>query len=78
MNCFSIYNLKYKLGEAVNAIGGYYKLLYNTSWKYKLYGILSRKLNFIKNDEILFLCVINDRYLTPLFFQSILSNKGQN
>ena len=74
---FSIYNLKYKLGEAVNAIGGYYKLLYNTSWKYKLYGILSRKLNFIKNDEILFLCVINDRYLTPLFFQSILSNKGQ-
>ena len=44
---FSIYNLKYKLGEAVNAIGGYYKLLYNTSWKYKLYGILSRKIKFL-------------------------------
>ncbi|MCI8860802.1 MAG: hypothetical protein HFI71_15180 [Lachnospiraceae bacterium] len=74
---FSIYNLKYKYGEAVNVIGGYYKLFYNTSWKYKLYSILSRKLNFIKSDVILFLCVINDHYLTPLFFQNILSDKDK-
>lgn len=74
---FKIYNLKYKYADSVNKIGSYYKLFYNTSWRYKLCGILSRKLSCMEINSILSLCVINDRYLTPLFFQAILDNKDR-
>lgn len=74
---YAIYNLKYKYADSVNRIGSYYKLFYNTSWKYKLCGILSRKLSCIENNEILSLSVVNDEYLTPLFFQAILYDKDR-
>ena len=74
---FAIYNLKYKYVDSVNRIGNYYKLFYNTSWRYKLCGILSRKLSYIENDRILSLCVVNDQYLTPLFFQVIINDKDR-
>ena len=69
---FAIYNLKNKYSNSINKIGSYYKLFYNTSWKYKLYGILSRKLSCMGCKDILPLCIVNDRYLTPLFYQAIL------
>lgn len=74
---FKIYNLKYKYTDSINRISSYYKLFYNTSWRYKLCGILSRKLCFIEIDGVLSLCVINDQYLTPLFFQAILEDKDK-
>lgn len=74
---YSIYNLKYKYADSVNKIGSYYKLFYNTSWKYKLCGILSRKLSCIEKEGILPLCVVNDQYLTPLLFQAILDDEDK-
>lgn len=74
---FLIYNLNYKLSEMVNRIGGYFKLFYTSSWKYKFCGILVRKLNNLEYEEILSLCVINDRYLSPLFYQAIISENDK-
>lgn len=74
---FAIYNLKSKYVNSVEKIGSYYKLFYNTSWKYKLCGILSRKLSCIECKDVLSLCIINDKYLTPLFYQVILYDKDR-
>ncbi len=74
---YAIYSVQYNFAKSVNIIGGYLKLFYNTSWRYKIRGILSRKLNYIKDDKILTLCIINDKYLTPLFYQAILNEKDK-
>lgn len=74
---YSIYTLTHKIPQSIKIIGGYYKVLYNTSWKYKLYGILVRKLKCLHNENSLYLCVVNDQYLTPLFFQCILEENNQ-
>lgn len=74
---YRIYNLQYKYIDCINKIGEFYKIFYNTSWKYKLCGILSRKLAHVENENILILCVINDYYLTPLFFQAILKDEDR-
>lgn len=74
---YNIYNMQYEASNSIKRIGYYYKLMYNTSWRYKLLGILVRKLNYIEYDNILSLCILNDKILTPLFFQCILTDKDK-
>ncbi|WP_419886023.1 hypothetical protein [Paenibacillus sp. B-A-8] len=72
---YNIYTFNYEIEKSTHRIGGYYKLLYGTSWKYKILGILVRKLNNNYCDEILNLSVLNDNALTPLFYQ-VTTNNG--
>lgn len=68
----NIYKFNYN-ENSVETINKYYKTFYCTSWKYKLLGIMIRKLNFNYEDCILKLSILNDLVLSPLFYQ-IMNN----
>lgn len=69
-----IYNFEHVTEISIEKISGYYKLLYGTSWRYKLLGVLIRKLNYSFDGNILCLSILNDKELTPLFHQCIEDN----
>lgn len=66
-----IYNFTHQMEISTEKLCGFYKLLYNTTWRYKILGILSRKLNFVYNRDVLRLSILHDKSLTPLFYQCI-------
>lgn len=67
---YNVYMLSYNK-NSIEIINKYYKIFYCTSWKYKLLGIMVRKLNFNYDDHALKLAILNDYTLTPLFYQII-------
>lgn len=84
---YSVYHFQIRRQEAIEQIGRYYKLFYNTSLRNKLKQVLFRKLNF-KNNNIkleydtfssilLRLSILSDKILTPLFFQIFDSQSDQ-
>lgn len=72
-----IYNFDYETDISVEKLSGFYKLLNGTSWKYKILGILTRKLNYNYNQDVIDISVLNDKQLTPLFYQCIKQNKNK-
>lgn len=66
-----IYALDYEQSVSLEKMGGYYKLLFGTSWKYKILRILTRKLKYPYNGDVLRITILNDKILTPLFYLCI-------
>lgn len=66
-----VYELNYESNSSIEKIGGYYKLLYGTSWRYKLLRILCRKLKYPYKKDVLRISILNDKAMTPLFYQCI-------
>ena len=67
----------YTLNHNTSKVCDCYKMLYNTSWRYKLQGVLARKLKMDFGENVLRLAVLNDKYFTPLFHQCIRDIKGK-
>lgn len=72
-----MYGLKYEINISMKKICEYYKILYNTSWRYKLQGVLTRKLKLDFGENVLYWSVLNDKYFTPLFHQCIINMKDK-
>lgn len=72
-----IYNFEHETDISVEKLSGFYKLLNGTSWKYKVLGILTRKLNYNYNQDVIDISVLNDKWLTPLFYQCIKKHKNK-
>lgn len=66
-----IYGMNYEKNLSIQKICEYYKILYNTSWRYKLQGVLARKLNMDFGENVLNYSILNDKYFTPIFHQCI-------
>lgn len=66
-----MYTLKNNMGISTSKVCERYKMLYNTSWRYKLQSVLARKFKMNFGEYILILSVLNDKYFTPLFHQCI-------
>lgn len=66
-----IYTLKHDISISTSKVCESYKILYNTSWRYKLQSVLARKFKINFGENVLNLSVLNDKYFTPLFHQCI-------
>ena len=66
-----MYTLKQDIGISISKVCESYKILYNTSWRYKLQSVLARKFEMNFGENALKISVLNDKYFTPLFHQCI-------
>lgn len=66
-----LYDLSYDSDLCCNKILEYYKVLYNTSWRYKILSILTRKFNFEIDDGVVRYSLLHDFNLTPNFYRCI-------
>ena len=72
-----IYGYTFDLNNSIEVVGRYYKTLYGTAWRYKVLGILIRKLNYKYYAKALELSILNDKQLTPLFYQVVLCDENK-
>lgn len=68
-----MYGLEYEINISTQKICEYYKILYNTSWRYKIQGVLTRKLKLDFGENVLNWSILNDKYFTPIFHQCIFT-----
>ena len=54
--------------QSIECIGKYLKRFFNTSWKYKIMSFMSRKLNAQAPFHVYALSLLNEYYLSPLFY----------
>lgn len=66
-----MYSLEYEINISMQKICEYYKLTYNTSWRYKIQGVLTRKLKMDFGEIVLNWSIFNDKNFTPIFHQCI-------
>jgi hypothetical protein len=72
-----IYSFNYDAKNSITRLGNYYKFYYGTSWRYKIFNIMVRKLHLNHELNVLFYAVINDKSYTPLFYQCIKSSENK-
>lgn len=68
---YNIYAMNSLAKESLNNVYSYLKRYSGTTWKYKLYGIINRKLNNNTNERISYLSQINDHTRTLNFVNVI-------
>lgn len=70
-----MYSLEHEIRISVQRICESYKLLYNTSWRYKLQGVMSRKLNMNFGENVFQYSMLTDKFFTPIFHRCILEQE---
>lgn len=67
-----MYSLEHEITISIQRICENYKLFYNTSWRYKLQGVMSRKLNMNFGENVFQYSMLNDKFFTPIFHRCII------
>ncbi|MEC2076311.1 hypothetical protein [Metabacillus fastidiosus] len=74
---YNIYTVNKSTNESFTNLYRYLKLYSGTSWKYKLRGFISRKLEFTSKNIDGYLSYINDLLLTPNFVGNLSASEDK-
>ena len=72
---FNVYSINESSFPSINHLYNMMKMYKETRWYFKLRGFLNRKLDVTCNNDLHYLTLINDMYLSPNFVEIIENNE---